>query len=160
MMVVTLGAALGSGVMSGAFFAFSTMVMGALERLAPPEGIRAMQSMNVVAINPVFLGVFCGTALLCGVLAVLSIKSWSAPGSGLRLAGCMAYVIGAFAVTMMCNVPRNDALAALPADSADAAAYWARYVGEWTWWNHVRLLASVVGSVLLVAGQLVSRGAP
>ena len=160
MMIATLVAAVGSCVMAGAFFAFSSFVMGALGRLAPPEGIRAMQSMNVVAINPVFLGVFTGTALLCGVLAVLSIKSWSAPGSGLRLAGCMAYVVGSFALTMVCNVPRNDALAALAADTADAAAYWARYLSEWTWWNHVRMLASVVGSVLLVAAQLVGRGAP
>jgi uncharacterized membrane protein len=61
---------------------------------------------------------------------------------------------------MICNVPRNDALATLAADTADAAAYWARYLSEWIWWNHLRMLASVVGSVLLVAAQLVGRGAP
>jgi uncharacterized membrane protein len=156
MMAVTLAAALGSGVIGGAFFAFSSFVMGALGRLVAPEGVRAMQSINIVVINPVFLGVFVGTALVCAILAVLSIKSWSDPGSGLRLAGCLVYVAGTFAVTMMFNVPRNDALAALPADTADAAAYWARYLGEWTWWNHVRTLAGVVGSVLLVAAQLVA----
>src|ERR1044071_2503870 len=130
-MVVTLAAALGAGVIGGAFFAFSSFVMRALGRLAPPEGIRAMQSINIVVINPVFLGVFVGTALVCAVLAVASIKAWSDPGAGLRLAGCLGYVIGTFAVTMKLNVPRNDALAALGADTADAAAYWARYLGEW-----------------------------
>src|ERR1043165_282066 len=134
---MTIVAALGSGAIGGAFFAFSSFVMRALGRLAPAEGVRAMQSINIVVINPVFLGVFVGTALVCAALAVLSIRSWSDAGSGLRLEGCVVYVVGAFAVTMWCNVPRNNALAALPADTADAAAYWARYLGEWTWWNHV-----------------------
>jgi uncharacterized membrane protein len=160
LMMGTLGAALGAAVIGGAFFAFSSFVMKALGRLAPPEGIRAMQSINVVVINPVFLGVFVGTAVMCAALAVLSIRSWSEPGSGLRLAGCLAYVVGSFGVTMICNVPRNDALAALAADTADAAAYWARYLDQWTWWNHVRTVAGMVSSVLLVAAQLVGRSAP
>jgi uncharacterized membrane protein len=159
-MVVTLAAALGSGVIGGAFFAFSSFVMRALGRLAPPEGIRAMQSINVVVINPVFLGVFVGTALVCGALAVLSIRSWSDAGSGLRLAGALLYVVGTFAATMLFNVPRNNALAAVAAETADGAAYWARYLGEWTWWNHVRTAAAVAASVLLVAAQLVDRAAP
>jgi uncharacterized membrane protein len=157
--VVTVAAALGSGLIGGVFFAFSSFVMRALGRLAPAEGIRAMQSINIVVISPVFLGVFVGTALGCAGLAVWSIGFWSDAGSGLRLAGCMVYVVGTFAVTMLCNVPRNNALAALPADTADAAAYWAGYLGEWTWWNHVRTAAGVAGSLLLVAAQLVGRGA-
>jgi uncharacterized membrane protein len=159
-MMVTLAAALGSGVIGGAFFAFSSFVMRALGRLAPPEGIRAMQSINIVVINPVFLGVFVGTALVCAVVAVLSIRSWSDAGSGLRLAGCLAYVVGTFAVTMVLNVPRNNALAAVAAETADGAAYWARYLVEWTWWNHVRTLAALAAAVLLVAAQLVGRAAP
>jgi uncharacterized membrane protein len=159
-LAMTLAAALGAGVIGGAFFAFSSFVMGALARLAPPEGIRAMQSINIVVINPVFLGAFVGTALVCAVVAVLSIASWSAPGSGLRLAGCAVYVVGTFAVTMLCNVPRNNALAALDANGAGAAASWVRYVGEWTWWNHVRALAGAASAVLLVAAQLVGRDAP
>jgi uncharacterized membrane protein len=157
---VTIAAALGSGLIGGAFFAFSSFVMRALGRLAPAEGIRAMQSINIVVINPVFLGVFVGTALVCAALAVLSIRSWSDAGSGLRLAGCVVYVVGTFAVTMLCNVPRNNALAALSPDTGDAAAYWARYLGEWTFWNHVRTAAGAAGALLLVAAQLVARGAP
>ena len=62
---VTLIAALGSGLIAGVFFAFSTFVMKALARLAPAEGIAAMQSINVVVLNPWFLGAFFGTALGC-----------------------------------------------------------------------------------------------
>ena len=50
--ILTLLAALGSALMAGTFFAFSTFVMGALGRLRPPAGIAAMQSINIVVINP------------------------------------------------------------------------------------------------------------
>ena len=57
---LTLIAALGSGLMAGVFFAFSSFVMTALARLAPAPGIAAMQSINVVVINPLFMAGFLG----------------------------------------------------------------------------------------------------
>lgn len=42
----------GSALMAGVFFAFSTFVMKALRRLPSPQGIAAMQSINVAVINP------------------------------------------------------------------------------------------------------------
>ena len=59
--IATFAAALGAGLVAGIFFAFSTFVMGALGRLPQAAGISAMQSINVVVINPVFLSVFMGT---------------------------------------------------------------------------------------------------
>ena len=44
-------AAVGCGLMAGVFSAFSTFVMKALARLPAHEGIAAMQSINVVAVN-------------------------------------------------------------------------------------------------------------
>ena len=55
-------AALGTGLMAGFFFAFSDTVMGALRRLPQAAGISAMQSINVVVLNPLFFAVFFGTA--------------------------------------------------------------------------------------------------
>jgi hypothetical protein len=40
----------------GIFFTFSSFVMKALARLPSAEGIAAMQSINVVVLNPSFLG--------------------------------------------------------------------------------------------------------
>lgn len=62
---LTLAAALGSGLIAGAFFAFSTFVMKALSRLPAREGIAALRSIDVVVLNAWFLGVFLGTAVLC-----------------------------------------------------------------------------------------------
>lgn len=146
--------ALGCGLIAGVFFAFSSFVMGALARLPAAHGIAAMQAINVVVINPVFLGVFVGTALCCLLLAVVSVWLWSDVRAPWLLAGGLAYLIGTFVVTMRFNVPRNDALAKLAPDSANGAAYWKRYLSEWTGWNTVRTIAALVAAACLtVAAQ-------
>ncbi|TBR24737.1 MAG: hypothetical protein EPO10_25145, partial [Reyranella sp.] len=60
----TFAAAVGSGLVAGIFYAFSSFVMGALGRLPPGHGIEAMQAINVVVINRSFMLAFFGTALL------------------------------------------------------------------------------------------------
>jgi uncharacterized membrane protein len=143
-------AALGSGVVAGVFFAFSTFVMPALARLPPEQGIAAMQSINVMAINRWLMGALFGTGGLCVWLAVASLRRSSEPGASLRLAGCAVYLLGAILVTIACNVPRNEALAALPPDGAAAAELWPRFLAEWVAWNHVRMGTAVAASALLI----------
>jgi len=151
--LATPGTALGCGLIAGAFFAFSTFVMKALGSLPPSQAVRAMQAINVAAPTGLFLATLLGTALACGALAVQAVLGWSQPGAALRLAGSLAYVLGAFLVTMIANVPRNDALAALDPDSVNAAAEWVRYLSEWTRWNHVRTVAALVAAALLTVSM-------
>jgi uncharacterized membrane protein len=148
--LVTFGAALGSGVIGGVFFAFSSFVLPALARLRGLDGMAAMQSINVVVLNRSFLGVFAGTALACAVVVGDGCWHWAAPGAGLRVSGGLFYLIGTFAVTMELNVPWNDRLAALPAHGAEAARAWAEFVASWGLWNHVRGAAAVVAAALLM----------
>jgi len=49
--VVGTTALLGSALVGGIFFAFSSFVMKALARVPSAEGIAAMQSINVVVLN-------------------------------------------------------------------------------------------------------------
>ena len=153
---LTLLAALGCGLIAGAFFAFSTFVMRALGRLQPPQGIAAMQSINVVVINPLFMAAFLGTALLCAALAVSSLLTWQKPGAGYLLAGSLLYIAGTFLVTIVFNVPRNDALAAVDPASAAGASLWAGYLTGWTAWNHVRTAAALAAAGLLTIGYRLS----
>lgn len=145
---LTLAAVLGCGLIAGVFFAFSAFVMNALGRLPAAQGIAAMQSINVAVINPWFLGVFLGAAAVCAVLAVASLTSWRSASIWL-LAGSLLYLGGALLVTLVCNVPRNDALAAVNPASADAATLWASYLATWTAWNHVRTVASLAAAAFL-----------
>ena len=155
--VLALLSALGSGLIAGAFFAFSTFVMKALDRLPPPQGIAAMNSINVVVINPWFMGAFLGTALACLVLAVSSLLAWQRPGAGYLLAGAVLYIVGTFLVTMVFNVPRNNALAAVDPASAEGARLWASYLSGWTAWNHVRTVAALAAAALLTLGFCAAR---
>ena len=49
--ILTLLAALGSGLVAGIFFAFSAFIMSALGRVAAQCGIAAMQSINVTVLK-------------------------------------------------------------------------------------------------------------
>jgi uncharacterized membrane protein len=148
--VVTLLSALGCGVIGGVFFAFSTFVMKALNALPPPQGIAAMKSINVVVLNPLFLGVFLGTAVGCVALVISSLLGWEKPGAALVLAGGVLYLVGTLLVTIACNVPRNDALAALDPVGAESSQFWTNYIRVWTAWNHVRTIAAIAASGLMM----------
>ena len=143
---LTLAAALGCGAMGGVFYAFSSFVMSALRRLPAAQGIAAMQSINVVAVTPPFMIPLFGTALACVALIVAAVATWGEPFAPWLLAGGVVYLLGEIAVTMAYNVPRNDELARLDPDSADAAARWPGWAAEWTAGNHVRSAAGVAAT--------------
>ncbi len=149
---MTLITALGCGTIAGVFFAFSSFVMKALARLPANDGIAAMQSINVLAVNSWFLAAFLGTAALCVLVIVAALAQWSEPFAVFLLLGGLAYLAGCFPVTVVFNVPMNNALAALPATAPDRADRWTTYLANWTTWNHVRTVASLAASALLTVG--------
>jgi uncharacterized membrane protein len=140
--------ALGCGLIAGVFFAFSTFVMSALARRPSAEGIAAMQSINITVINPWFMTAFLGTAVACLLLVVSSLLKWNQPGAVYLLVGSLLYLVGTFGVTMVCNVPLNDALATVKPESTDGANLWASYLTDWTLWNHVRTVAALAAAAL------------
>lgn len=154
MLPVTICSALGAGLIGGVFFAFSSFVMRGLGRLAPGQGIAAMQAINVAVLNPLFLGVFVGTGVGCGVLGVAAVRGWGSPDAAYRLGAAALYLVGSLGVTGRCNVPRNDLLAALDPTDPRADELWRRYLREWTAWNHVRTAASLAAAALLVVSLL------
>ena len=147
--ILTFTTALGCGLIAGVFFAFSTFVMTALARRPPAEGIVAMQSINITVINPWFMTAFVGTAVACLLLVVSSLLRWNQPGAVYLLVGSLLYLVGTFGVTMVCNVPLNDALAIVKPESTDGANLWASYLTNWTLWNHIRTAAALAAAALL-----------
>ncbi len=146
--VLIVIALLGCGLMAGIFFAFSNFVMQGLARLRPESGVAAMQAINVTVLNPLFLGSFMGTALVCLALAVMALVRWQAQVSTTVLAGSLAYLVGNFVVTAAFNVPRNDALARVDAAAPEAVAVWQAYLVGWTRWNHVRTVTAFIATAL------------
>lgn len=152
-MLTTLAllACIGAATIGGVFFAFSTFIMKALAQLPPNQGVAAMQRINVVVLNPLFLGVFMGTALLAAGCVIAAFFPWSLPRSPLLLASGILYVVGTFFVTMKLNVPRNEQLARLGSESPQAVQYWPVYVREWSNWNHVRTAAALASAACSAA---------
>lgn len=154
---LTFVSALGCGLIGGVFFAFSTFVMRGLNQLPAPQGIAAMQSINITVINAWFMVPFFGTAVACIALIVAGLRRWGEPGALLLLLGGALYLVG-MVVTIACNVPRNDALAVVDPNSIEGAAQWERYVPEWTVWNTVRMAASLGAAAALIAAFIAARG--
>ena len=147
---VTLVAALGSGLNAGVLFAFSSFVMPALKRLPAPQGIAAMQSINILAVTFMFMSVFFGTALVS-----LGLGGWAIFASGdqpvaLLVGGAAAYVIGTFGMTVVGNVPLNNRLAVADANAASSVALWEDYVTRWTNLNHIRTLTSLIAAAFFI----------
>lgn len=146
---------LGAGLVGGVLFAFSAFVMKALAQLPEAQGIAAMQRINAVVLGPSFLSVFVGTAVLAAICVLAGFFPWGTTRSIWLLAAGLSYLLGTFAVTAAFSVPRNERLARLEAESAQAAEYWPIYVREWLRWNHVRTAASLL-SAACAAAALVS----
>lgn len=149
-----LATTLGCGLVAGTFFAFSSFIMPALNRLAPAQSIGAMQSINKLAVTPLFMLAVFGTAILSVVAAIWAVRSWSDPGAKWVLAGCVLYLAGAIIVTVAGNVPLNNALAVVDPHALTAPDQWARFTRDWTAWNHVRAVASLGATALLAVGLM------
>lgn len=154
-LIATTVTAVATATVGGIFYAFSTFVMKGLDRTEPAEALTAMRGINAEAqANAPFLLLFVGSALLALGVGIAAVFRLSQPGSGYVLAGAVLGLV-AFIVTIAFNVPLNNRLDAIdPAalTAADALRDWQAYLVPWTNWNHVRTVAPLVGSVLMVIG--------
>jgi len=135
---------------AGVLLGFSDFIMQALIRSKPAAAIEVMQKINVTVFRSIFLTAFL---FLTPVLLGLSVWVWNAEvgAAGLWvIAGTGLYLFGSFLVTIFGNVPMNNKLAAMDAQSAEAAAYWTIYGRRWTQLNTIRTLAGVAAALCLI----------
>ena len=149
-----IAALMGSALIGGVFFAFSNFIMKALARVPSHEGIAAMQSINVVVLNPLFLGIFTGTAAICALIAGVAVIGWGTPSAPWYVAGATAYIAGTFLLTGLGNVPLNNELASVTAAGPTANEVWQKYLDRWTRLNTIRTVASFAAALMLVTGLL------
>ena len=149
---LVIAALLGSALVGGIFFAFSTFIMKALERVPSAEGIRAMQSINVVVINPLVMGALFGTAILSTAVAIIVLSGWAGALPHWFFVGAIHYVVGTFFVTAFGNVPLNNRLESVSPEEGDQL--WARYLSKWTFWNHIRTTAAMIAAFCFAMGLI------
>ena len=156
----TVIAVLGSGLIAGVFFGFAAFLLKAISRLPVPQGIVAMQLITTAIKNSLFLLVFFGTAALGCVIALAALISWSKPGSAYLLLGSLLFLSLPFAVTLLKNVPLNNRLAAVNAESAEGSSYWEDFLVSWTLWNHLRWVGALSAMIFLLLALIQASPTP
>jgi uncharacterized membrane protein len=147
--VLTIASALGSGIVGGIFFAFSTFVMRALADVPAAHGIGVMQAINLRVINPLFMTAFLGTGLACAAVIAIALADLGEPFAPYAIAAGVLYIAGSIGVTLRANEPRNLALGEMDPRSEETDRYWRdRYLPEWNRLNHLRTIACIVAGGL------------
>jgi uncharacterized membrane protein len=135
-------AALLAGCVFGFFYAWSFTVIRGLTLADGASAIAVMQSVNANIMTGWFALIFFGTPVAIALAALAAWLGDERAAAAWLAAATVVYMVGCFAVTVVFNVPMNDALARADARAvADAGAAWTGYAGPWNAWNHVRTAA-------------------
>ncbi|WP_212001871.1 DUF1772 domain-containing protein [Chitinophaga sp. HK235] len=149
MIIATLTAAL----VAGLFFGFAVSINPAFTRLPDAQYITAMQAINDVIVNPLFISAFLGAAVLLPVAAIQQ----QGRRKGLLWLSAILYIVGVLGITSVANVPMNDALAKVQVAGASAqqlADARNTFAGPWNGWHNIRTIISVVVTILAIMACL------
>ena len=141
------------GLLAGVFLAFSDFIMRSLSLAQHTGGVEVMQIINREVFRYVFMILFIGMAPASVILTGYGLITFSTPGSAwIALAG-VTYLLAAFGVTVLANVPMNEALAQMDLGEAQTLAYWQKaYLPRWTFWNSLRTIACLLAAATLLVG--------
>ena len=118
-------ALLAGALSAGFFYTFSILVMPALGTADAGTAIVAMQKINQSVRTPLFAFAFFGAPALALLVAAAAGLAGHRRAAWLALVSGLLQVGAVFAVTMLVNVPLNEALAPVAASAPTAAATWA-----------------------------------
>ena len=146
-------AVLAYALVAGVFLAFSDFIMRALAITSGSGGVEAMQAINREVFRWIFMTLFLGMAAGSAAIAVYAWIAIDGRAGVMILAAALIYLVFCFGVTVLFNVPMNEALAGMETSSEAARDYWLQtYVPRWTLWNSVRTGASFISAALLLFG--------
>ncbi len=110
-----------------------------------------MQRININAVRPPFMIVFFGGAAASAALAIMELASGTIDIPSIARISGAVLALTSFGITIMGNVPLNNALAAMGSSATDSQETWKRFDGPWSTANLVRGIATVAATALLAA---------
>ena len=140
-----------SAAIFGFFYAWVCSTMWGLDAADPRISIQAMQAMNASVRNAVFAPAFFGTPILLAITAyALKRQGFMKAAMLFGMSGLVYFGLG-LVLTMVVNVPMNEALAmvTVTTDIEEARLIWMNYSPEWQFWNQARTIAA--GCSFLIA---------
>lgn len=151
--LILVATATTTALMAGLFFAWSCSVTLGLARLSDTEYISAFQSMNRAILNPLFFFCFFGAALLLPLSTYMHYDQHLSSSFWFLGAASAIYIIGVMGVTILGNIPLNQALDVFNLQSASAqemSEMRARFEAPWNRLNNVRTVASMLAIILVI----------
>ncbi|WP_319480232.1 DUF1772 domain-containing protein [uncultured Draconibacterium sp.] len=142
-----------SGLMAGLFYAWSISVTPGLAKINDVSYLQAFQSMNRAILNPLFFVVFFGLVILLPVLSYLSFQTSINNQFWYVILATILYFIGVMGVTIIGNVPLNNALEALQIESMTPEQmdeFRKGFESKWNRLNIIRTISSTLAFLLLV----------
>lgn len=145
-----------SAAIFGFFYAWICSTMWGLDQIDPRTAITAMQGMNASVRNIVFAPAFFGTPFVAALTGIALWISGHRPTALFFGAGALIYGLFGMVLTMVVNVPMNEALALTPVpdDQDTARAIWDAYSHRWQGWNIARTIASGAAFLLMAYGAI------
>jgi uncharacterized membrane protein len=143
---VLFAATVATGLTAGVFGLYAHTIMRGLGGTDDRTFVGAFQAIDRAIINPVFMLTFFGALILIGVAAATSLRGDGRASLPWILAAGLLY-LASVVITMVVNVPLNDAIKAAgdPDRIADLAAVRANFhEARWIAWNVVRTLTTTV----------------
>ena len=130
--------------------------MWGLDAADPAVAIHAMQAMNASVRNAVFFPAFFLTPVVLALTSGLLFRAHQRSAAACFGLAAGVYLVGGFGVTVLFNVPMNQALAAVVVPQATDTVHdiWQDYSANWQFWNHIRTVASGLAVLLAGAGLL------
>ncbi len=132
------------GMMAGVFAIYANAIMPGLRRTDDRTFVGAFQSIDTAIINPLFLMTFFGALVFTGISAALHLSNDFR--SGLPwIVVALALFLAVVVITLVVNVPLNDAIKATgaPDELGDLAAVREQFnEPRWVGWNLFRAVAT------------------
>jgi plastocyanin/uncharacterized membrane protein len=152
-----------TGMLAGLFYGYACSVNPGLGRLSDQEYLKAMQSINSAILNPVFFLSFIGSLLLLPLVTWVIYTADRTPQFYFLLAATLIYFIGVFGVTVIGNVPLNEALAGFRVDGATAQELLLcrkKFELPWNKLHLVRTVASALAFLLSLLSVIYNQTRP
>jgi uncharacterized membrane protein len=146
-----------TGLLAGLFYGWQCSVMNGLAMLPNKEYLMAFQSMNKAILNPVFFLSFMGSLIALAITTFVFYKGGNSQVLPYLVASFIIYGIGVFGITVACNIPLNESVAAFDISAAtedQIKSMRLSFENPWNKWHLIRTIASIAAFITLITPLL------
>ena len=144
--------------MAGIFFTWSNAVKPGIGKLSDIEYLRALQSMNRVILNRLFLFLFIGAIIAVALVPIFHFHMYPNKIFWLLICILIIYWAGVFGVTVFGNIPLNEILdkTNLEAISMKEIISLRKTIEfKWNNFNLIRCISSAITFISLIISLLI-----